>query len=245
MYKPLAILTAVLIGLPAARAQDDNSVRFGIKLSPNLAWLRPDTRGLNSNGSVFGYTFGLMSEFPIGPRDNYAFATGLMLTTVGGGYTWDYEYVDFNNLAAGKVTRPLSVDMSLRYVELPLAIKMRTDEIGYMRYYGQIGVGLGFNIRSRVDLEEPVLEGALNDGTPIVRAFRLLENEDFKDNTNLLRAALVVGAGVEYNFSGNTALVAGITFNNGFTNVISDVQYNGRNAKVNNNFLELTLGVFF
>jgi opacity protein-like surface antigen len=245
MYKPLAILTAALIGLPAAQAQDDPSVRFGIKLSPNMAWLRPDTKGLKSDGSVFGYSFGLMSEFPIGPRDNYTFATGLLLTTLGGGYTWDYEYVDFNNLAADKVTKPLSVDMALRYVELPLTIKMRTNEIGYMRYYGQIGVGLGFNVRSKVDLEEPVLEGALNDGTPIVRAFRLLEDEDFKDKTNLFRAALVVGAGVEYNVSGNTALVAGITYNNGFTNVISDVQYNGRKAKVFNDFLELTLGVFF
>lgn len=245
MRKPLALFIAVLLGGTALHAQDDTTVRLGIKLSPNIAWLRPGTRGLKSDGSVFGYTFGLMSEFPVSARDNYTFATGILLNTVGGGYTWDYEFADFENLTGPKVTKPLTVDLRLRYLELPLTIKMRTNEIGYMRYFGQLGLGMGFNIRSKADLQEPVEEGELSDGTPIVRGFTILDDEDFKDKTNLFRAAMIIGAGLEYNFSGHTSLVAGITYNNGFTNLLTDVEYNKRKAKVFNDYLEFTLGVFF
>ena len=50
---------------------------------------------------------------------------------------------------------------------------------------------------------------------------------------------------MEYNFSGTTALLIGITYNNGFTNLLNGVEYNGKNAKLFNDYLELSLGIFF
>ena len=71
------------------------------------------------------------------------------------------------------------------------------------------------------------------------------ENENIQDDINLFRAALIVGAGAEYNFSGNTSLLFGITYNNGFTNIANfDVDVD-KKAKLLNNYLELTVGVFF
>ena len=243
MKKALALVLAVALSTPFVAAQDDASVRFGIKLAPNMSWIRPDTRGLKSNGNILGYTFGLMSEFPIGNTGNYGFATGLFLTTMGGGYTYDYSFVE--NVGGSVTTKALQTDVSMRYVELPLTIKMMTNEIGYMRYYAQLGVGAGFNIRSKADIEVPVVEGALTDGTPIARGFQVLEDEDLQSETNLFRAALVVGGGVEYNISGNTNLLFGITYNNGFTNFNQQEFYDNKKGKLLNDYLELTLGVFF
>jgi opacity protein-like surface antigen len=242
MKKALLILTVSALLAPATQAQDEG-VRFGIKLAPNVSWLRPDVRGIESNGTTLGYTFGLMADFPVGPTGNYSFATGLFLNSGGGGYTQDFDFVE--NVGEDLRTKALETDVMLRYVELPLTIKMKTNEIGYMRYFGQLGLSAGFNIRSKADFEVPVVEGSLTDGTPIVRGFTLQEDEDFKDNTTLFRAALVIGGGLEYNFSGNTALLVGITYNNGFTNLLDGVEYNGRKAKVFNDYLELTLGVYF
>lgn len=243
MKKAFALLTATLLALPSINAQDDQSVRFGIKLAPNMGWLRPDTKGLKSNGTSLGYTFGLMADFPVGTTGNYAFASGLFLTTVGGGYTTDFSFVE--NVNSAVLTKAMETDLSLRYIDLPLTIKMKTNEIGYARYYGQIGVMTSFNIRSKADFEVPVPTGTLNDGTPIVSGFTLLEDEDFQGDTNLFRAALVVGGGMEYNFSGNTALLVGITYNNGFTNILNGIEYNGKKAKLFNDFLELSLGIYF
>jgi hypothetical protein len=243
MKKVFAILAAAVLTCGSAKAQEDASLRFGIKLSPNLGWLRPDTKGIESNGTPLGYSFGLLAEFPIGDRGNYAFASGLFLTNLGGGYTEEYTFVE--NVGSSPQVKDLQTDVHLRYVDLPLTIKMMTNEIGYMRYYGQLGISAGFNIRAKADKEIPVVAGTLTDDTPIVSGFKLNEDEDFQDKTNLFRAGLVIGGGMEYNFSGNTALLFGITYNNGFTNILKDVTYNGSNAKVFNDYLELTLGIFF
>jgi len=247
MKKAFALLTAALFALPSINAQDDQSVRFGIKLAPNMGWFRPDTKGLNSDGTKLGYTFGLMADFPVGTTGNYAFASGLYLTTLGGGYTSDYKFVDVQNVSAAPSTKAMKTDVNMRYIDLPLTIKMKTNEIGYARYFGQIGVMTSFNIRSKADFEEAVVTGNLTDTdrTPIVSGFTLREDEDFQNKTNLFRAALVVGGGMEYNFSGNTALLVGITYNNGFTNVLKGVEQDGKRAKVFNDYLELSLGIFF
>ncbi|MEX1132019.1 MAG: hypothetical protein WEC15_02240, partial [Flavobacteriales bacterium] len=116
MKKAFALLTAALFTLPSINAQDEQSVRFGIKLAPNMGWLRPDTKGLESNGTSLGYTFGLMADFPVGPTGNYAFATGLYLTNLGGGYTTDYSFVE--NVGSDPTIKAMETDLSLRYIDL-------------------------------------------------------------------------------------------------------------------------------
>jgi hypothetical protein len=179
----------------------------------------------------------------VGTTGNYAFASGLFLTTLGGGYTTDLSFVE--NVNSDVLIKAMETDLNMRYIDLPLTIKMKTNEIGYARYFGQIGVMTSFNIRSKADFEVPVIAGSLSDGTPIVSGFTLQEDEDFQGDTNLFRAALVVGGGMEYNFSGNTALLVGITYNNGFTNILNGIEYNGKKAKLYNDFLELSLGIYF
>lgn len=245
MKKAIAVLTATLISLTSLHAQDEGP-RFGIKLAPNMSWLRPDSKGLTSNGNKLSYTFGLMAEFPVGQTGNYRFATGAFLNNVGGNYTTEYRFVDATNLEGPIQLKGMEQDLTLRYVELPFTMKMMTNEIGYMRYFGQIGVSTGFNIRAKADYEVPDIVATTNAGQPVVRGFNKLEDEDIKNDVNLFRANLVVGAGAEYNFSGTTSLLVGITYNNGFTNLLNNVDGpDGKKAKLFSDYLELTLGVFF
>lgn len=237
--KALVIVAAATLAAPTVNAQDEVGARFGIKLAPNMAWLRPDVKGVKNDGSKLGYTFGLNMEFPIGSSGNYRFATGLFLNNVGGKITQDYVYKE--TPTGPELTKALAQDMTLRYIELPLTLKLMTNEIGYMRYYGQIGMGAAFNIRAKADYDQPVLDpsGAYTTG------FTTLEDEDIKDDIALFKASLIIGGGMEYNFSGNTALQVGITYNNGFTNVLDGAEVNGKKAKVYQDYLELNLGVFF
>lgn len=228
MKKVYAILGLLLISTASAYGQD-KSVRFGIKMSPNFGWINPDTKELKNDGVRFGYTFGLMGDFMIGANQNYAFSTGLFLNNVGGKST--FPVGDQN----------LSTESKYQYIELPLTLKLKTNEIGYMTYYGQIGFGAAFNISAKSDFDTyDAVTGKVIRNT----------DEDIMDKTNLFKASLIVGAGLEFNFSGNTSAMVGITYNNGFTNILKDQEVpdsagNTKTLKAKQNYLELSLGVYF
>ncbi len=238
MKKALVILVAATIGATPLIAQDETGVRFGLKLSPNLGFVNPDTKGFDSGGANAGYTFGLMAEFPIGTTGNYRFATGLNLNNISGAWTQDYSYVD--NVNGPLRTRELETNAKLRYIELPVTIKMMTNEIGYIRYFGQVGFGNAVNIRAKADIVVPVVAGTLTDGSPIITEFTEEEDEDIQDDINPYKASLIVAAGMEYNFSGNTSLLVAVTYNNGFTDILKS-----DDVKAMANYLELTVGIFF
>lgn len=241
--KILPILAATAMAAPNLSAQDDAGARFGIKLAPNMAWLKSDTKGLANDGSKIGFTFGLVTEFPIGSAGNYRFATGLFLNNVGGKYQQDFIYAE---VPSGRIlTKQLSNDVKLQYLQVPLTMKLMTNEIGYMRYFGQVGFDASFNIRAKADFDRPV-----RDSLSVVTGFETLEDEDIKSNIQIFRAGLIVGAGMEYNFSGSTTLQVAVNYNNGFTNILRKVEFNDANgntkkAKLLQNYLELNLAVFF
>jgi hypothetical protein len=233
MNKAFALLTAALLGSAPLTAQD--GVRFGLKLSPNMGWIRSDTKGFESSGSALGFTFGLLTEFPIGASGNYRFATGLNLNNTGGKWKETFKYFDAIN--GPEKTTDLETTAKLQYIELPLTVKLMTNEIGYMRYFAQVGFGNAFNIRARANFDKPVYDAT---GGYVID-FSEEKGEDISENIALYRASLIVGAGMEYNFSGNTSLLVGVAYNNGFTNVLKG----DTKVKAISNYLEITLGVFF
>ncbi len=235
------MMAIALFTAPSLMAQDNAGVRFGLKLSPNLSMLRSETKEIKASGNKFGYTFGLMTEFPIGNSGNYRFATGLSLNNVGGTTSTDTTYMKVPGQTVQQV-RALERTYKLQYIELPLTVKLMTNEIGYMRYFAQVGFSAGFNIDAKADLVQAVV---FQNAPTLVKDFEELENENVKDDINLFRVGLVVGAGAEYNFSGNTSLLFGITYNNGFTNIANFNVPGGKNARLLNNYLELTAGMFF
>ncbi len=241
MKKVYLLMTLLGLSTFTAQAQDEVRMRFGIKAAPNLAWTRSDTKELQSDGSRLGYSIGLMAEFPLGISGNYAFATGLYLTTIGGksAYSYTYQTVDSAGLPPRDVTVVNKQDLSLRFVELPLTIKMMTNEIGYLRYYGVLGVNAGVNIRARADVETVTSTNNVQD--PMEES-----DVDVKDQIQAIRAALVIGAGAEYNFSGQTTALFGITYNNSIINALEKDAFAGLDRpKLLADYLELTLGIFF
>jgi opacity protein-like surface antigen len=150
---------------------------------------------------------------------------------------WQQDFEYFDAPGGPKKLKELETDVKLQYIELPLTIKLMTNEIGYMRYYAVVGAGNAFNIRARADYVVPQYYA---NAPTLVEKFEEVTDENLQDDIALYKASLIVGAGLEYNFSGNTSLVTGITYNNGFTNIL-DVD----GVKARAHYLELTVGVFF
>lgn len=203
MKRAILLFTLCVISLSNAFAQ---KFHFGLGVTPSLVWLHPGSDNLKGDGSKFGFNYGLITEFAI--TDNYSLATGLTIDSKGG------------KLRNGDTISSATI----RYIDVPVTIKMKTNQIGYMKYYGQFGLAPGFLIGAR--------------GTTSYGTFST-GDVDIKDGTNNFNVSLVIGLGIEYTLAGNTNLLLGIVYKNGFSDVID-----GPN-KANVNSLGLNIGVLF
>lgn len=239
-------------------AQDDRPVRIGISAMPASSWFSTDSEGITSESAGFGFSYGLLVDLAIGQTSNYAFSTGVLINSHGGTIT-NTRYHDGRTIMVDgreEIYPDFGVvneKYRLQYLDIPLVLKLKTNEIGYMTYYGQFGLDLSVNIDVKKDVE-----GAWADGEPI----SIEDEPNANDDINLLRGALQVGGGAEFNISGNTYLMAGIVWNNGLSDVFAkeavNTDTNGRpvagennvierdgNFKASTNYLGLQLAIFF
>ncbi len=230
MKKLLIIASFILISLTIF-AQEEPAFHFGVKASPSLAWLRSDTKGYASDGSKFGFSYGLITDFNFASK--YAFSTGIDITYRGGKFKTVQELKDIVNKDSVIST---SASYVLQYLEIPKTLKLKTNEIGSVTYYVQVGVAPGINIRARKNYESSTQTTV--SGIP--QTINAEENKlDAQSEINSLNLSMIIGGGVEYTLSGQTVLVGGIQFNNGFLDVFDG------DPKVNSNYLALTLGILF
>ena len=231
MKRMLATLSLLVMTLTTF-AQGDQNFHFGLKAAPSLAWLKSNTKGYDSNGSKFGFTYGLITDFNFASR--YAFATGIDITYRGGKFkTVDNLKTVFLNEDSVVST---SSSYTLQYIEIPLTLKLKTNEIGSLTYFLQVGVAPGVNIRSRKSFTS-------NTQTTIAGVQHNKPDSgdkiDIMKDINIFNLSMIIGGGLEYTLSGQTVLLGGIQFNNGFLDVFDG------SPKVNSNYLALTLGILF
>jgi hypothetical protein len=202
-------------------AAPDYGFRLGLTAHPTFGWLKAENG--KGNGVSLGFSYGLMADFNF--AENYSFATGLTVTTINGKSTEispNLYHAGTNNAAA----TAYDLKYKLQYLELPFTVKLKTDKISDVRWYGQFGLSNDFNISAKQNAEV--------DGNAIVK------DKNIKDFTKFYRAGLILGAGGEFDVDNHTSITAGLTYNNGFTNIVKD---NGRNVK--NHYIGINFGVFF
>jgi hypothetical protein len=111
----------------------------------------------------------------------------------------------------------------LQYLDIPVGLKLKTEELGYLTFYLQLGLNPMININAR---------GESGDGT--------LDDESIRENTPLFNLAYHAGLGAEYRLGGNTALIGGIRWTAGLTDVT-----NNDKANVTAKSISLHLGIMF
>ena len=269
MIQITKVLTLILFGLiflnlsaqddafandkEARLPDDDRKVRFGLQVAPNLSWFKANSDGYESDGTKTGFSYGLSVEFFL--SQNYLVSTGVNILSAGGKLNYKGTTIGFTS-----ETYPANIQNVYRlgYIDIPLTLKLRTNEIGYFTYFGQFGVNTGFNYRAKQNIYATYTE--TRTGLPWINED---QNKNAKGDINFINMALVIGAGVEYNISGNTSLVLGVTFNNGFINQLDVKQnlldsngdavidndgnavYSDKDASANLNYLALNIGIYF
>ncbi len=196
--------------------------RLGLTAHPTIGWIKPETGKTNS--VALGFSYGLLADFNF--AENYAFATGLTVTTINGKST-EVNVKPYYDGSAAQTAYDLKY--KLQYIEIPLSLKLKTDKMGEIKWYGQFGLSNGFNIGARQNASES------GNGSKII-----MENKGISKQTNFYRAGLILGAGGEFDISNSTSVAVGLTLNNGFTDIASD-----SDRKVRNHYMGLNFAVFF
>jgi Outer membrane protein beta-barrel domain len=235
----LFMLTAMLTTV--AMAQTKNW-KIALHVDPNLSWVKPDNKNINAGENKLNFGFGVAIDKMF--TDNYAVGTGFNIINLGG----RLSYFDERITEDGQRTIALmDRTYKLQYAEIPLTLKLRTNEIGYITYWAQVGVGLGFNIKAKSDdiIDYKKLENGTNpdslrwtDATTIID--ESIEDEDIGDDIGIFRTSLIVAGGIEYNLSGDASIVAGLCFNNAFSDILKGQGVADSNNEPDFNLLDNT-----
>jgi len=218
--KKSSLLLLILFNASLVFAQ--SSLRLGVNLDPMASWLSAKTNRIDKDGTRPGISGGLMVEYYFHP--NYGLVTGLNLGVQGGSLLYeDPVSISTGDNSSVALEAGSTVVYSLSYISIPVGLKLKTNEIGYFTYFAQLGFNQQINIGSRAS--------STGNG---------LNKDNVPKETNLLNMSYFFGGGVEYNVGGQTSLLAGIFFNNGFVDVLSN---NDHKAVLN--YLSIRVGVLF
>ena len=240
----LLLLTTLIF--QQSYSQDGRKVRLGLQINPNLGWLSPDNDGYSREGLKVGIQYGIVGDFRLFGDENYSFSTGFLISHLGAAMSYPDAY---QTVLGNYVSAETETNYELRYIDIPLALKLRTSEIGYMYYWGIFGAEVGWNIKAKGDFKTTY--GNYEDTD---------DGEDVSSAIQSFRSDLIVGGGFEYNISGKTRIVVGLVYHNGLTNIVGGKAYlvdNGETVIENGapvedkdrrnrlNYLALHLGVMF
>ncbi len=222
-----------------------NKLRFGVYVAPTLSWMRPSAakdgdQTQSSGGSKIGFMYGLMGDYNF--ASNYAIAFGLQVNSTGGKINTENPKAEY--LWANKS----SVDYTLQYLEVPLALKLKTDRIGKICFFGQAGLTIGFNISKKFTYDIVQERNTMADTT-----FTTSEKEKITGKITSIAPIVFqmnVGGGLQYSIGPKLDAYLGLFFNNGFAPNITDPtkfdklpQFKDGNTRLNN--FAVRLGFFF
>ena len=222
-----SILFLIIFLLQINRLQAQN-ISFGVFADPAvISWFSSDNKATKNDGARAGFNFGF--TFNKYFTNNYAFSTGINILSTGGtliNNSNDKLIMTFNNfsdtLMPGK-----PVIYKIQYLNVPIGLKFKSNQIGYITFFSDIGIDPKVVIGSKADIPSDNIKGetAINE----LRRFNL---------------GYHIMAGIEYSLGGSTAVVLGLGFENNFLDVTKDIN-NQPADKITQRILKVRIGVNF
>jgi opacity protein-like surface antigen len=228
--------------------------RFGVFLAPNFSWMKPTANKsddkqylVTGDGSKTGFMWGLMMDYFF--SDNYALATGFQINYTGGKITSTINPA-MPAPTTPNVVQTASLDYKIQYLEVPFALKLRSDDMNGVRVFGQIGINIGVPLSKKASYNityTDTVGGASK--TLAVNG----ENEKLRGlGISPVLLQMNLGGGLEYSITEKMSIYAGVFYNNGFIPDVTnpkdlDLGFKGNfsdgNIRLNN--IAIRIGMFF
>lgn len=215
----------VFTTFPCGMIMAQKKIGFGIHADPGVCWFSSDTKETKNEGARPGFSFGMTYNRYFTP--NYSFSTGISLLSAGGRLvssdTTNMEFTDFTStISPGE-----PVIYKIRYLAIPLGLKLQTNQIGYLTFFSDIGLDPKVVLGGKADI--PSLD---------------LSDENAASELKDFNLSYHITLGIEYSLGGNTAIILGFNFDNNFLDITKD---NGDQPVdiVSHKILSLRVGVNF
>jgi len=222
MRRYLRIIPVLFFLSMILNSYGQGKMRFSVHADPQFSWFGSSNDDkMQGDGSIFHIQAGLQMDYFF--AENYAFIVGFGINNMGGKllYSDSAEYISNNESLM--VEPGQRVKMNLQYLDIPLGLKLKTEELGYATFFLQMGFNPMFNINARMSSEDADYD-----------------KEDIHESINIFNLGYHVGAGVEYRLGGNTAAIGGIRWTSGITNVTEN-----DGSTLNTNSISINLGILF
>ena len=208
-----------------AQEAADKKVQAGLVLGFGTNFSKMGTKKMVSNGVGTDMTIGMNINYNFNP--NIGFTSGVefdfesMKFKPANEFTYyrynDTEIIQQDNVQGNEIIFQLS-DRKQKpvYLTIPTMMLFRTNFIGYFRYFGKFGMRHSF-----------LLGNKMNDNgfniDPVTLTSSVAENNNMKASSsmNLYKGSVGLAGGAEWNFSGNTCLVAELGYYYGISPVIN------------------------
>jgi len=219
----------------ANSSNDFQKIKIGIYGDFGFSYLKPKSNDYHSDGTRGAYSYGLVIDNNF--TKNYTFSTGIRFSSYGGKLSFKDSLKVKSGMEAGVMKRMYRIN----YLEIPISLKLKTNQMGYFTPFVLVGLNNGFRLSSYSDGEF-----AIEQSSTIVNT----ENADINDQTSFYRLSLEFGVGSEYAISQSLSAFAVLTFQNGLTNSLTGSAYSGQNYEKSNNSamlkkFALTIGLMF
>jgi hypothetical protein len=213
----LFFFTLLAFSATAQMGADGKGFRFGFQASPTFSKISTSDKLIESAGAPnTGLKLGVMVENYFAP--NYAFVTGMGFGfnqggTLQNGYSkgvfWGKSDLTLPNLDT--LAKNSKLYYRTNFVEIPFGLKMKggSNEDSRIKYYAEAPVfTLGFVTKANGGIR----------GTQSQN----IEDENIRPSVNGLSLAWGLGAGIEYEVTSGTNIVAGIAYQKQFTDFTDD-----------------------
>ena len=181
-------------------------INFSIHFDPLISWFSTDSYDTRSDGVVPGFNFGISYNKYFSP--NYSFSSGINIINAGGRLiNRDITHFELKNYSSTILTvQPgEAITYRITYLSVPLGLKLQTDQIGYGRFFADLGLDPKIVIGGRADIPSLDIKG----GNAI-------------QELNLFNLSFHVMAGMEYPLAGKNSVIIGIGFEKNLIDITRD-----------------------
>ncbi len=227
IYKPKVLLLLIMMLFYLGLVAQHKPFQFGFKASGNIGWYGSVNDDYKNEGVNLGASWGFTADFFL--MENYSITTGFDVLYLNGTQSYPHKIQS----KVGALTR----EYKTKYIKLPIIFTMKTNKIGKLKYYGQIGFGFGILLTAKAS-DEFVPNNGGNSET---------STENIYDDIRKTRESVILGAGVEMPVHKSTYARFGILFDNAFVNILKGNNQVDTSEKNNgrNSFIEINASLFF
>jgi hypothetical protein len=218
------LLVSLFLSLTPQKAISQE-IQIGLYSEPLISWFSSDTDHAANDGVRPGLAFGLTYDRYF--ARNYAFSSGISIINASGRLNYsDTILIRFKNseteLDAGD-----NITYRIQYLSIPLGIKLKTNQIGYLTFFANTGINPKVVIGGKGDIPS-----------------QDIKKVNITEELRLFNLGYYITIGTEYSLGGNTAVVVGIGYEDNFMDVTKDFAGQAED-KINHHILRFRIGLNF